>query len=127
MTATPPRVLRGSGGKNAPVITDASTGTSRELASREKRYAITMAFRTLCFLSMIFVPGPFRWVLFGCAVCLPYVAVVLANQANVRGRREAVVPGAPADAPAIGIGPTPEVIPGIVEDEFHTHRQDRVA
>ena len=127
MTATPPRALRGPGGKNAPVITDASTGASQELALREKRYAITMAFRTACFLSMIFVPGPFRWVLFGCAVCLPYVAVVFANQANVRGRREAVVPGAPADAPAISTGPAPEVIPGTVEDDFSAHRQDRVA
>ena len=41
-----------------------------------------MAFRTACFISMIFVPAGFRWVLFACAVFLPYVAVMIANQAE---------------------------------------------
>ena len=49
-----------------------------------RRYTITMAFRTACFISMIFVHGAFRWVLFACAVFLPYVAVIFANQANQR-------------------------------------------
>ena len=59
--------------------------TSEEHAGRVKRYAITMAFRTACFIAMIFVPGVWRWVLFACAVFLPYVAVLLANQAHQRG------------------------------------------
>jgi hypothetical protein len=52
--------------------------------SRVRRYTITMAFRTACFIAMIWVPGVFRWILFACALFLPYVAVVFANQANRR-------------------------------------------
>ena len=95
-----------------PVITDARTPASKDLASRQKRYLITMGFRTLCFVAMIFVPGPFRWVLFGCAILLPYIAVLLANQANTRGqsdRMETIV--GPSIAPQLtakpGDGPSP--------------------
>jgi len=76
---------RASGPKSAaPVITTARTGATAEMNSRVRRYTITMAFRTACFLAMIWVPGVFRWILFGCALFLPYVAVVFANQANRR-------------------------------------------
>jgi hypothetical protein len=64
------------------VITDARMGTSEEMSSRIRRYTITMAFRAACFLSMIFVHGMFRWVLFACAVVLPFIAVIAANQVN---------------------------------------------
>lgn len=64
------------------VITDAKTAGSVEQAGRERRYLIAMGFRVLCFIAMIFVPGVFRWILLGCAVLLPYLAVVLANSAN---------------------------------------------
>ena len=66
------------------MITTARTGATAEMNSRVRRYTITMAFRTACFLSMIFVPGVFKWILFGCALFLPYIAVVFANQANRR-------------------------------------------
>ena len=42
---------------------------------------------------MIFVDGPLRWVLFAGAVLLPYVAVIVANQANQR-QPSAARPGA---------------------------------
>jgi hypothetical protein len=76
---------RGSGPKSAaPVITTARTGATAEMNSRVRRYTITMAFRTACFIAMIWAPGVFRWILFGCALFLPYIAVVFANQANRR-------------------------------------------
>ena len=72
-------------GASATVITDARTAASAEMSARIKRYSITMAFRTACFLAMIWVEGPLRWVLFACAVFLPYMAVLAANQAKRRG------------------------------------------
>ena len=56
------------------------------MSSRVRRYTITMAFRTACFIAMVFVDGPLRWVLFACAVILPYIAVIAANQAKLRGQ-----------------------------------------
>jgi Protein of unknown function (DUF3099) len=112
------------GSFNPATITDARSGASEEIASRQRRYAITMAFRTACFLAMIFVPGVFRWVLFGCAVFLPYVAVIFANQAHQRQAGSPVGGAEPGDAPAIAAGPEPhEIITGDVEKEH----DDRVA
>jgi hypothetical protein len=86
------------------VITTARTGATAEMNSRVRRYTITMAFRTACFISMIFVPGAFKWVLFACALLLPYVAVVFANQANRRSdSRWAEVQG-PGDQRELGTG-----------------------
>ena len=101
------------------VITSARTGTSRELASREKRYAITMAIRTACFVSMIFVSGPMRWVLLAGAVFLPYIAVLLANQANTKTPDDAALQQTTASAaPELTAGPaSPEVISGELLDD----------
>src|SRR3954466_11662395 len=95
---------------SAPVITDARMGTSEEMSSRIRRYTITMAFRTACFISMIFVHGPFRWVLFACAVALPYVAVIVANQANQRTSRGRVEHAEPTELPQLTAGEPTEVI-----------------
>jgi hypothetical protein len=46
-----------------------------------------MLFRLACFIAIFFVPGVWRWVLGAGAVFLPYIAVILANQADTRGRR----------------------------------------
>ena len=57
------------------------------------------------------------------AVLLPYVAVVLANQADQRTRPSTVEPGAPADAPQLGTGSAlsadagGEIIEGTVDDD----------
>ncbi len=114
MVDTPPGAgSKGSTRLPSTVITDARTGTSREMASRQKRYAITMAIRTACFISMIFVPGPFRWVLLAAAVFLPYIAVVLANQANTRTTAASVAQAAPSPAPQITAGKQmPDLISG---------------
>jgi len=66
-------------------ITSAATPHSEEMGSREKRYAISMAIRTVCFLGAVIVSGPLRWVLIAGAVFLPYTSVILAN-AGVRRR-----------------------------------------
>lgn len=65
-----------------------------------------MTFRLLCFISMIFVSGPFRWVLLAAAVFLPYIAVVFANQKDDRSPViRTVKPGEPSPAPALHAGP----------------------
>ncbi len=72
---------------------------------RQIRYAVTMAFRTACFLAMIWVPGPARWLLLGAAAVLPYIAVIAASQAD---RRRPEPRGGPDIVrPAIGDGPVP--------------------
>jgi hypothetical protein len=84
ITAEPGR--RGS----APLITDARMGTSDEMSDRIRKYTITMSIRAACFISMVFVEGVFRWILFAGAVVLPLIAVMAANQVNrhFRGRRK---------------------------------------
>jgi hypothetical protein len=91
--------------RQAPLITDARPGTSADISQRQKRYIITMTFRTACFLAMIFVSGPLRWVLFGCALILPYVAVVFANQANRKRTSNMVDPAGPDGARQLTTGP----------------------
>ena len=114
VTDTPNEYQTGRRG-SAAVITDARMGTSEEMSSRIRRYTITMAFRTACFISMIFVHGPFRWVLFACAVALPYVAVVVANQANQRTNPKRVESVEPTELPKLTAGEPTEVISGNID------------
>jgi type III secretory pathway component EscV len=98
---------RGQGQRSqATLITDARSGASKELSSRVRRYTYTMAFRTACFVAMIFVPGVFRWILFACAVFLPLIAVILANQANRRSasRWASSITTRAGDAPQLTTG-----------------------
>ena len=44
-----------------------------------KRYALSMAIRTACFIGAVITPSPYRWFLVVGAVTLPYIAVVVAN------------------------------------------------
>lgn len=117
-------VANPSAGKTgATVITDARSGTSSDLSTRQKRYAITMAFRTACFIAMIFVPGVFRWILLGGAVLLPYVAVLLANEHDSRRSPGAKLErGEPEPAPQLLSGQhsnheAEEDIAGVIDDE----------
>ncbi len=116
-------------------ITDARSATSAEMSGRIRRYTITMAFRMACFLSMLFVHGWLRWVLLACAVFLPYIAVVLANQADQRSSAAPIEHGAPADAPQLTTGEQLDLVPGevvegsVVEDIttiHHTNADDAV-
>ena len=126
---------RGSGPKSAaPVITTARTGATAEMNSRVRRYTITMAFRTACFLAMIWVPGVFKWILFACALFLPYIAVVFANQANRRSdSRWASIKGpeGPEGQRQLGTGADEEgtgdeVIDAEPMDERHQGSTDRI-
>ena len=95
------------------VITDARTGSSREMASREKYYIITMAFRMACFISMFFLSGWIRWVVLGGAVFLPIIAVLFANQANTKSTPSTVERGEPSPALQLtGGSPAADVIEG---------------
>lgn len=94
--------------RDAVRITSAPKSRSEEVAARQRRYAIQMAIRTICFIAAVAVgPGWLRWVLMAGAVFLPYVAVVMANAEDQRedafvvghhkGTRE--LPGSDADRP----------------------------
>ena len=105
-------------------ITDARAGASVEYAQRVRRYAVTMAFRTVCFLvAVIFAHGWLEWVLFAGAVFLPYVAVLFANQADTKGLKKTVRRGAPADAKQLTTGPSIPFVEGevIVDDQGGVH------
>jgi hypothetical protein len=109
---------------SSALITDARSPASEELRSRVRRYTITMAFRTACFLAMVFVDGPMRWVLFACALVLPYIAVILANQANQRSIRKRASFNVPSDRPQLTAGPP--ALPGTGTDD-RDHRNQPVA
>ena len=88
-------------------ITSAATPHSEELGDREKKYAISMGIRTLCFIGAVVFTGPLRWVLVGAAVFLPYTSVILAN-AGVRRRGQGMDAFDPdADRHALGTGAEP--------------------
>ena len=115
---------------SAPLITDARMGTSEEMSSRIRRYTITMAFRTACFVSMIFVSGAFRWVLFACAVVLPFVAVLAANQVNQHFRAgKKMTHALPSERPQLTTGHDDEAINNEVFEEDGSQRRpnERVA
>ena len=60
-------------------VSGARTSLSDDVKLRTRKYAISMAVRTACFLGAIVAEGPLRWILFVGAIVLPYVAVVIAN------------------------------------------------
>jgi len=95
------RATRGSRPHQASLITNAHRAASDDLKSRQIRYGVTMAFRVACFIAMIWVPSPYRWFLLGAAVVLPYVAVIIANQADQRGQSGTFETGAPDPGTAL--------------------------
>ena len=96
-------------------ITDARAATSVDHHQRVVRYAVTMGFRTVCFLvAVIFAHGWLQWTLFAGAVFLPYLAVLLANQANEKGQHRTVPAGGPSAAPQLTVGPQHEYVEGEV-------------
>lgn len=99
------------------VITDARGASSVEISRRVKRYTLAMAFRMACFLGMVFVDGWLRWTLLAFAVFLPYVAVLIANEADERTTTTEIEHGAPEDALQLTVGDHAEIIPGDVVDE----------
>ena len=66
-------------------ITTAAASPRDDISARQRRYLVSMAIRTVCFVAAIVVgPGWLRWVLVAAAVLLPYVAVVMANAAGTK-------------------------------------------
>ena len=61
-------------------ITSATPGHSEEMAGRQRRYLISMAIRTACFLlAVVFAGGVLMWVFILASFILPPVAVIVAN------------------------------------------------
>ena len=61
-------------------ITSAARPRSEDIRGRERRYIMSMAVRTACFLlAVAFRDYWFVWLFLAGAVFLPYVAVVIAN------------------------------------------------
>ncbi|MGA8988188.1 DUF3099 domain-containing protein [Aeromicrobium sp.] len=85
-------------------ITTAAESQSEDRGRRERRYAISMGIRTLCFVGGVIVlstvPSPWSglgWILFAGAVFLPYTSVILAN-AGVRKKGSGPSPFGPEPA-----------------------------
>jgi len=108
----------------ATTITDARSGSSVDMSQRVRRYTITMAFRTVCFLvAVLFAHGWLQWTLFAAAIFLPYMAVLFANQADTKGTRKTVRRGAPGDARQLTTGPTAAYVEGevVADDQGGVH------
>ena len=60
-------------------MTTAPRTAREEQAARTRRYLITMAIRTVCFILAVALDGWLRWTFAAAAVVLPYIAVVAAN------------------------------------------------
>lgn len=60
-------------------ITEARRGISDDIAYRQRRYAISMLIRTVCFILAVVTDGWLRALFFAAALLLPYFAVVFAN------------------------------------------------
>ena len=85
-------------------ITTAASSRNEDIAARQRRYVLSMAFRTVCFVAAVLVgPGWLRWVLVAAALLLPYVAVVMANAASSRSDGFELLDAGP-DRPALGPG-----------------------
>lgn len=74
----------------APIrITTASSNRNLDIASRQRKYIISMAIRSACFIGAVIAGlAGVNWlwpILIGGAIVLPYIAVVLANAADMRG------------------------------------------
>ena len=68
-------------------ITGAQAPLSADQRARTRRYLISMAIRTVCFIGAIIASGLLRWALVVGAVLLPYVAVIMANAGRKRSER----------------------------------------
>ena len=81
-------------------ITTAAESQTDDRMRREKRYAVSMLIRTLCFVFgvvLVLQPMPWAaagWLMFVGAIFLPYAAVIFAN-AGVRKKGDGPSPFGP--------------------------------
>lgn len=94
------------------LITRAARGRTPDLEERQKRYAITMSVRTVCFLLFLVVPGYWKIVALAGAALLPVIAVVLANSED----RHPVPLASPEEGEQLALPPG-EIIEGSVDPE----------
>ena len=88
MAGLPGRAYRGGVARTSSVtITGAQAPLSADQRARTRRYLISMAIRTVCFIGAIIASGWLRWALVAGAVLLPYIAVVMANAGRKRAER----------------------------------------
>jgi Protein of unknown function (DUF3099) len=96
--------------QDAVRITTAASSRNADIATRQKRYLLSMSLRTLCFVGAIIASlAGISWlwpILIVGALVLPYIAVVLANATTMRADGFALVDQGfgrpelgPADAP----------------------------
>jgi hypothetical protein len=78
---------------------------------------------------MIFVEGAFRWILFACAVVLPLIAVIAANQVNQHFRSGKMTHALPSDRRQLTTGHDDGTINNEVFEEDGSQRRanERVA
>lgn len=60
-------------------ITSARRALSEDVHDRNVRYLVAMSIRTAAFLLAMLAPSPWRWILAGAAIVLPWLSVVMAN------------------------------------------------
>ncbi|MCD9197879.1 DUF3099 domain-containing protein [Aeromicrobium wangtongii] len=95
-------------------ITTAAESQTADRVRREKRYAISMGIRTVCFLGgvvLVMQPMPWKvlgWLMFVGALFLPYIAVVFAN-AGVRKKGDGPSPFGPENGKQIDAPRSPEI------------------
>ncbi len=66
-------------------ITTARSSAADDMRSRQRRYAVSMTIRMVCFFAAVMVgDNIFRWILVAAAVFLPFIAVVIANAGDQR-------------------------------------------
>lgn len=81
---------------NVTNVTSMSMSAEEERRFRIRRYVLTMAIRTACFLLMIVVRGPMLWALAAGAIFLPMIAVMLATHVRTLRQRTVESPDARA-------------------------------
>jgi hypothetical protein len=76
-------------------ITSAAASRSADISARQRRYVVSMGIRTICFIGAIFAAmAGLTWlwpILIVAALLLPYVAVVMANAANTKDDKFALL------------------------------------
>lgn len=75
-----------------PAPSEVPIARSEDIAHRRRVYTIQMSVRMACFLALPFVPGWWKVVALVGALALPYLAVLMANDPDLRSHREAAVP-----------------------------------
>lgn len=82
--------------RQVPNITSMAQTAEEERRRRTRQYLLTMAIRSFCVLLMVFVRGPWLFVVAAGAIFLPWIAVVIANHVRERRLKPVIRPEAAA-------------------------------